>query len=198
MVSNFNSPENNCKKRRVHVKVKYVKIYEWDMCRVGAMIVHIRPGEFGHFCTLLGNFHINIEPGMLPFRALDTEISLDLGILVLLYNCWNHPFGFQVKLQITLQGSRSICDDLFKLHVSCFRVHFGFSSGPHWVPCQFSSDFIRKNSYTVWFPGEKTSTPHRSIVPQWTLGMLCSSTISGVTFLDFPTEMGWGSRMRFQ
>ena len=57
------------------------------MCRVGAMIVHIRPGEFGHVCTLLGNFHINIEPGMLPFRALDTEISLDLGILVLLYNC---------------------------------------------------------------------------------------------------------------
>ena len=51
------------------------------------MIVHIRPGEFGHVCTLLGNFHINIEPGMLPFRALDTEISLDLGILFLLYNC---------------------------------------------------------------------------------------------------------------
>ena len=36
-------------------------IHEWDVCRVGAMLVHIRPGEFGHVWTLLGTFHINIE-----------------------------------------------------------------------------------------------------------------------------------------
>ena len=70
----------------------YVKIHEWDMCRAGAMLVHVRPGQFGHVWTLLGTFHTNIEPRMLPLKrcfpmALDTEISMDLRTLVLLYNC---------------------------------------------------------------------------------------------------------------
>ena len=58
----------------------------------GFMLAHVRPGQSGHVWTLLGTFHTNIEPRMLPLKrcfpmALDTEISIDLRTLVLLYNC---------------------------------------------------------------------------------------------------------------
>ena len=59
----------------------------------------------------------------------------------------NHVF--QVNLQITLPGCRSLCDNLFKFHVCCFRVQFGFSLGLHWVPCKFLSDFIEKVSCMI-------------------------------------------------
>ena len=75
-------------KSEFHVKVKYVKIYECNMCRAGAMLVHMRPGEFGDVWTVLGTFHINIEP-----RMLRVQLKLPCWPALFSNGAWHGDFN---------------------------------------------------------------------------------------------------------
>ena len=79
----------------------YVRITDPDMCRAAAMLVQIRPGEVRYLLTLFGHCSHKKNPACCHsgriqiFRAshgcfpisLDADMTVDLRILILLYNC---------------------------------------------------------------------------------------------------------------
>ena len=98
----------------------------------------------------------------------------------------NH-LGSRLNFNSPLKGCRSLCDDLFKFHVGCFGVQFGFGLGLHWVPCQFWSVFIKKVSCMISRGTKSTGDPTIGSC-QGTSGIACSSMLDLGSVMIYQTQ----------